>query len=356
MPDLAERPAPPAFPAHGAACLPAVTVDAYNAELRTADGFLGDRASSRAFGSILDWWRKRLREADDADPLGETPSEAISRRQLDRILAEGDPEAAGLVHGVVEEFAQSLATVVKRLLRLKEWQGTERIVVGGGMRGSRVGELAIGRTAMLLKAEDSMPDLLPIRHDPDEAGLIGGLHLAPSWIFSGYDGALAVDIGGSNIRAGVVRPKLKKSADLAAAELWEAERWRHADDRPGREAAIDRLVEMLRDLARKAEKQRLKLAPFVGIACPGRILEDGRIGRGAQNLPGNWESSRFNLPDRIRDALPRIGGHEVMVAMHNDAVVQGLSQLPWMRDVTRWGVLTIGTGLGNARFTNRAKD
>jgi hypothetical protein len=24
-----------------------------------------------------------------------------------------------------------------------------------------------------------------------------------------------------------------------------------------------------------------------------------------------------------------------------------------MQDVKRWGVLTIGTGLGNARFTNR---
>ena len=39
--------------------------------------------------------------------------------------------------------------------------------------------------------------------------------------------------------------------------------------------------------------------------------------------------------------------------MHNDAVVQGLSQVPFMQDVERWGVLTIGTGLGNARFTNR---
>jgi hypothetical protein len=27
--------------------------------------------------------------------------------------------------------------------------------------------------------------------------------------------------------------------------------------------------------------------------------------------------------------------------------------VPFMQDVERWGVLTIGTGLGNARFTNR---
>jgi hypothetical protein len=36
--------------------------------------------------------------------------------------------------------------------------------------------------------------------------------------------------------------------------------------------------------------------------------------------------------------------------------VQGLSEVPFMQDVERWGVLTIGTGLGNARFTNRRKD
>jgi len=30
-----------------------------------------------------------------------------------------------------------------------------------------------------------------------------------------------------------------------------------------------------------------------------------------------------------------------------------LSELPFMRDVGHWAVLTIGTGLGNASFTNR---
>jgi hypothetical protein len=41
------------------------------------------------------------------------------------------------------------------------------------------------------------------------------------------------------------------------------------------------------------------------------------------------------------------------VLLHNDAVVQGLSEVPFMRDVERWGILTIGTGLGNASFVNR---
>jgi hypothetical protein len=51
--------------------------------------------------------------------------------------------------------------------------------------------------------------------------------------------------------------------------------------------------------------------------------------------------------------IPRISEHDAVFLMHNDAVVQGLSELPFMTDVERWGVLTIGTGLGNARFTNR---
>ncbi len=213
--------APPAapLPAHGADLLHAVRVDACNAELRTQDGFLGDRASSRAFRALLDHWRKRMAKADE-DPLGDAPTAEIPRRELDRLLAEGDPEAAGLVHGVVEEFAQSLFEVTRRLLKEKAWQGTERIVVGGGMRASRVGELAIGRAGVLLKTEEGLAvDLVPIRHDPDEAGLIGGLHLAPPWIFAGHDGALAVDIGGTNIRTGVVCGNLKKAPDLSRAKV-----------------------------------------------------------------------------------------------------------------------------------------
>ena len=83
------------------------------------------------------------------------------------------------------------------------------------------------------------------------------------------------------------------------------------------------------------------------------IDDDGSIEKGAQNLPGNWESSKFNLPAALVEAIPEIGGHDTTVLMHNDGVAQGLSEVPFMQDFKRWGVLTIGTGLGNARFTNR---
>ena len=111
---------------------------------------------------------------------------------------------------------------------------------------------------------------------------------------------------------------------------------------------------MLEELIARADKEGLKLAPFIGVGCPGIIEADGTIDRGAQNLPGNWESSRFNLPHALHEGIPSIGEHETLVLLHNDAVVQGLSQAPFMTDVTHWGALTIGTGLGNACFTNRA--
>lgn len=342
----------PPLLAHGAAQLSNVVIDAYNADLRSAEGFVGDRASKRAFQSILDDWRARLSKTGD-DPLGDTASEDISKKQLDKLLTEGDPEAAGMIHSTVEEFAQEFTAVIRRFLRLKEWKDTERIVVGGGLRQSRIGELAIGRAAVLLKAAGVDVELRAIRYPSDHAGLIGTVHLVPSWILAGHDSILAVDIGGSNIRAGIVKLHSKKKPDLSDAEVGRFELWRHRDDEPTREDAVNRLVDILKGLIKKAGKDDLALAPFIGIGCPGLISAEGLIERGGQNLPGNWERKNFNLPHLLREAVPRIGDHDTVVVMHNDAVVQGLSELPFMQDVEHWGVLTIGTGLGNAHYTNR---
>ena len=85
-----------------------------------------------------------------------------------------------------------------------------------------------------------------------------------------------------------------------------------------------------------------------------RATSRKRCSKGAQNLPGKWESSKFNLPASLVEAIPQIRGHDTAIVMYNDVVAQGLSEVPFMQDVKRWGVLTIGTGLGNARFTNRS--
>jgi ROK family len=340
---------------HGAARLPSVDVDSFNIELKDDDGFIGDRASKGAFRKILDDLRKPLKKNGE-DPLGGKSAEKITKSELDEALSGDDIGAAALVHGAIEEFAHELAYVTSRILKTKSWADTERIVVGGGFRQSRVGELAIARTDILLKGEGFKVDLWPIRFDPDEAGLIGCLHLAPSWIFEAHDSILAVDIGGTNIRCGLVETRWKKAQDLSKAAVWHSELWRHADDEPTREGAVKRLVKMLKGLIAEADSEGLKLAPFIGIACPGVINEDGSIAKGAQNLPGNWESSKFNLPASLVEEIPEIGDHDTAVLMHNDGVAQGLSEVPFMQDVEHWGVLTIGTGLGNARFSNRRKE
>jgi hypothetical protein len=346
----------PNIATHGAERLPSVTVDSYNVELKDDEGFIGDRASKGAFRDIIENWRKPLRKAGD-DPFGDTPSDEITKKELDSLLTKGDAEAAGIVQGAIEDFSQELALVIRRFLKLKGWKDTERIVIGGGFREGRVGELVIGRTSVILRADKVNVELAAVRNDPDEAGLIGAAHLAPKWMFKAHDAILAVDIGGTNIRAGVVGLNLKKAADLAKAFVWKFELWRHGDGKKvTREDAVKKLAGMIENLIGKAKKDGMKLAPFIGIGCPGIINKDGSIERGAQNLPGDWEHKNFNLPQQLRAAIPKIGDHETVIVMHNDAVVQGLSEVPRMRDFEHWGVLTIGTGLGNARFTNRSDD
>src|SRR5581483_6052924 len=171
---------------HGATRLPAVDVDSYNLELRDDEGFIGDRASKGAFRVILENWRKAMRKNGE-DPFGEEASEDISKKKLDSVLTDGDPEAAGVLQGAIEDFAGELALIVRRFLKTKGWRDTDRIMIGGGFRASRVGELAIGRASVILKAEDIALQVIPIRNDPDEAGLLGAAQLAPSWVFQAHD-------------------------------------------------------------------------------------------------------------------------------------------------------------------------
>jgi hypothetical protein len=288
------------------------------------------------------------------DPLGAKSTEDISKKTLDGLLVGDDVEASALIHSAIEEFAQELAYVTGRFLKTKAWDKTEAIIVGGGFRQSRIGELAIARADIILKADGAKVSLIPIRFHPDEAALIGCAHLAPSWIFEGHDSILTVDIGGTNIRCGVVETRQKKTPDLSKASVWKSELWRHADDEPTREGAVKKLAGMLKGLLKDAEAEGLKLAPFIGVSCPGAIDADGSIEKVRRTFR-EWESSKFNLPASLVDLIPSIGDHDTAVLMHNDGVVQGLSEIPFMQDYERWGVLTIGTGFGNARFTNRRK-
>lgn len=353
--------------AHGMQDLPSVWVDAYNAELYdpSGQGFLGDRASNRAFTEILEDWRGRiLRGGDSEDPLTQAlgkdcPASEIERSELDNVLqaADANLEAAGLVHSAMEEFAQEMAGVVRRFLRMPSWRGTERIVIGGGFLEARIGLMTVGRVGVLLKAAGETAQLSPVSRHPDDAALCGAAHLAPLTMLQDFDAVLAADIGGTKMRAGLVTLGRAETSDLSNAEVLASERWRHAGEKVHRDVAVERLADMLKRLAERAAKEGLHLAPFVGVGCPGIILACGTIERGGQNLPGGgWEGEGFNLPSRLTDALGQVGDQQPVVVMHNDAVVQGLSETPMMQQVDHWGVLTIGTGLGNARFTNRQRN
>jgi hypothetical protein len=347
---------PPVHPlpdVHGARELPSVVVEGYSLQLRDKDGFVGDQASQTAFRTLLERWRQRRRRKG-RDPLGGKHSKELSKRVLDAAVgSKAASEAADVVHGAIEEFAKELAWVIGRFMRQPSWKGVQRIVIGGGFPGSAVGERAVLQAAAVLEEMKVHVQLGRIGHETDDGGLIGWVHLAPPPLLERHDAILALDIGGTNVRCGIVKTRLRRAPDLSKARVVRREKWRHADERPSRSALVEHLALMLEDMIRWARRKGLRLAPFIGIACPGLIRKDGSIARGAQNMPGDWESENFHLPTELCKRLPEIGGEPTTVLMHNDAVVQGLSELPFMQDVKRWAVLTIGTGLGNASYTNR---
>ena len=347
-------PTPPSADIHGARELPAVLVEGYSLQLRGDDGFLGDQASQTAFRELLERWRRRHRKKGKRDPLGDQHSKELGKGTLDAALKAGRAsEATDVVHAAIEEFAEQLANVIQSFLQQPSWKGVERIVIGGGFPESDVGERAVLQAAAILQDMRVQVELARICHEPDDGGLLGWLHLAPPPLIEDFDAILALDIGGTNVRCGIVKMRRKRAPDLSMAKVVQREKWRHADDGPNRRGLVARLAEMVEAQVAYCEKKGIRLAPFVGIGCPGLIRKDGSIARGAQNMPGDWTSEHFHLPTELAKKIPTIRGVRTMVLMHNDAVVQGLSELPFMKDVRRWAVLTIGTGLGNASFTNK---
>jgi hypothetical protein len=332
---------------HGSPHLPGIDVASYSLKLKDGGGFVGDRASRRAFFHILDELRAPLRKAG-ADPFGKKETDSLSSKDIDKIWRKGGAFAAGIVHTAIEEFARRLAEVVRAYRRTDaNWSKVTRIVVGGGLRDSRIGEIAIGRTTSILRLEGVAVQLVPITQDPDEAALIGGLRLVAPERLRAHSQLLAADIGGSSIRVGLVDFSSKRPHKLTKATIAAHEEWKHGDetDEPTRDEAVHKLAQMLDRMRKKAGDH---LAPIITIACPGRIMTNGDIRDGTQNLPGDWNEETFNLPAALAAILK--GNAEIV--LHNDAVVQGLSAADEMDDVQHWAVVTIGTGLGNAAYIN----
>ncbi len=336
---------------HAAVRLPGLSIDGYSLALPDpeGDGFLGDRASQTAFRELIG--RARRDHLAGRDPFGRRGSRTLGKDEIDLVLVGGGADASHALHLAVEEYARQLCYVVQVFMAQADWAGVQRIIIGGGFPEHEAGSLAMRRAIRLLELSQTGVSLVALRHDPDEAGLLGWSVLVPDEVHD-YDAFLAVDVGGTKLRCGIVRHGLRRDASGGSGKVLESLVWRHADDRPSRGQAVRRTAAMLNALAAFARTQRIRLAPFVGVACPGTVEADGSLSAGAQNLPGNWEHP-FNLPDALGAHLDRVEGREPVVVMHNDAVIQGLSELDRMADVRRFAVLNIGTGLGNATYTRR---
>jgi len=95
-------------------------VDSYNEELREAEGFVGDRASGKAFrrSSTVP---SPARGERPRGSLGEQATREISKSKLDKIMLGKDLLASGLIHTAVEEFGTELAAVIRQFLCLPTW-------------------------------------------------------------------------------------------------------------------------------------------------------------------------------------------------------------------------------------------
>ncbi len=324
-----------------------VRISGYGAKIPDPDEpghFLGDRVSGRAFVQL---YKKRCRECGIDLPKN------LSESDIDHILEEGENAEERATREVAVEFGERLAEVIGILLRWSYWRRTERIIIGGGMAARHVGDIAIhAAQARLMKSHRELR-LMKISHHPNEAGLVGSVHLVPPSQLVGKDGFLAVDIGGSKVRAGIVEFGQRKSGPLADARVWLVDVWKYRKAGASQQKLVKGIARMLVKLIDEAHANGFRLSPHVRIGVPGEIDRNGHIRGGTQNLPGDWTDRSFNLSRELAARLPRIDGAAPAVSIHNDAVVQGLAELPFMRDVKRWGILTIGSGLGNAHFVNR---
>lgn len=339
---------------HGDRRLPLVDLGGYSLPLQAGDAFLGDLASGSRFREVLRNERHRVK-CSEAPPFGHDRTHEIDGDELDAALLEQATTPEGrVIDQAIQTFSRHLAAVLRRFLATAEWEGTERIVCGGGLMEGRVGAEIVDRTGRLLRETGECAELTRLHHAPDEAGMIGWAYADGSGLLGRADGFVAVDIGGTNVRWATV----KCNGPLVSGrepEVVHHDKWSHAEENADRAGLLDRIAASIMEMIRHAERDALKLSPMIGISCPGVMRPDGRFSDGCQNLPGEWCDGTFSLPDEIGHRLRERGIPDRVVALHNDAVIQALSETPWMQDVVHWAAVTMGTGLGNCSFENRKR-
>lgn len=337
---------------HGRCDLPSMEISSYSLPLRAGERFLGDLASGSEFRTILSRERKKILAADDP-PFGRQRTKEIDGEVLDAALRsrEGDAEAV-VIERALDTFSDRFAAVLLQFLETEAWRGTERIVCGGGLMEGEIGADLLRRAQARLREAAVDIRLQRLHHPPDDAGMIGWAYAAPTDILAEGEGFAAVDIGGTNLRWGIVRIE-RSAGNRDRLTMMKRDKWCHADHDVSRREVVEHIASGVQAAIDEAEAKGVHLAPFVGLSCPGVLEPDGRLASGGQNLPGDWSEDGFDLPREVASRMKRVAGREPLVLLHNDAVIQALSDVPRMKDVERWAAVTLGTGLGNCSFRDR---
>jgi len=72
---------------------------------------------------------------------------------------------------------------------------------------------------------------------------------------------------------------------------------------------VKRLVKMLKDLIAAAETEDIKLAPFIGISCPGVITRTAESRR-ARRICRQLGEQQIQPAGEFGRGDPQIGGHD----------------------------------------------
>lgn len=148
--------------------------------------------------------------------------------------------------------------------------------------------------------------------------------------------AIGVDIGGTSIKAAIVRP----GGEVCAATQTSIEAG------GGRDVIAAGLVRVIEETLASARAEKLEPSG-IGIATAGTIDEtDGSIFAATDNLPG-WTGFRLRAFAQERFQLP--------VSVVNDAQAAALSELHFGmgRGLSDFVVITLGTGVGGGIVSGR---
>ena len=92
--------------------------------------------------------RRKPLAKEGKDPFGDRASAEIGKKELDEVLANGEFDGSRCGARRHRRFRSGPSIHHPQLPEGEERRDTERIVIGGGLREHRVGELAIGRAAI----------------------------------------------------------------------------------------------------------------------------------------------------------------------------------------------------------------